>query len=360
MATTRVGVSGWDYDPWAGDVYPDDLPAGERLSWMARRVDALEANGSFYALLTPDAYRSWDEDTPRRLRLAVKGSRFITHNKRLKEPREPVANFLASGPLVLGAKLGPFLWQLSDRTRFDPQRLRSFVDLLPGTTDDAASLARDHDDRVEDVHLSPGDNHRVRHVLEARHESFFCREAVGILRDAGVALAISHAGDWPLREELTAGFVYIRLHGAPTTYASGYGGDALDRWAERIRAWARGGEPDDPARITDRVPPRRKGRDVYVFFDNDQGGHAPRDAWALRERLGLPELPGCGARRWAGDSRHARPGCAPRHPGCPSTAAPTPCRRGRIPPPRPAPGPSPGGWRRGGARPRPRSRSRSG
>lgn len=289
MATIRVGVSGWDYDAWTGSFYPDDLSRDDRLSWLSRRLDAVEVNRSFYGLLSPATLCSWNGDTPARTRLALKGSRFITHNKRLGDARTPLANFLASGPLVLGIKLGPCLWQLSRRHRFDAARLRAFVDLLPHDTDDAARLARHHDHRVEDVFLEPEANHRVRHVLEARHESFLCPEAVGILRDGGVALAVSHAGDWPLREEITAGFVYIRLHGEPETYASGYGSDALDRWAARIRAWAGGEEPEDPARITRRVPPRRKGRDVYVFFDNDSRGHAPLNARALRERLGLGE-----------------------------------------------------------------------
>lgn len=283
--TIRVGVSGWDYDGWQGSFFPGDLPRGERLAFVADRMDAVEANGPFYSLLTPDSYRSWYQATPRGFRFAVKGSRFITHNKKLDDARGPLANFLASGPLVLGEKLGPFLWQLPERHRFDPDRLQGFLDLLPHDTDQALELAREHDDRVDHVFLEPGDNHRVRHVLEVRHDSFFCAEAVRMLRGAGVALAISHAGDWPLREELTAGFVYLRLHGAPTTYESGYGTEALERWAARIRRWARGEEPPDAKRITDRVPPRRKTRDVYVFFDNDAGGRAPPDALDLMERL---------------------------------------------------------------------------
>lgn len=283
MGMVRVGLSGWDYDPWSGDFYPPELPRDRRLAYVAERTDAVEVNGSFYALLRPDTYRSWSHRTPRGFRIALKGSRFITHNKKLSDARIPLANFLASGPLALEEKLGPLLWQLPERHHFDAERLAAFVGLLPKDTDQAVDLAREHDDRVDDVFLAPGANHRIRHVLEARHESFFCAEAVRILRDAGVALAISHAGGWPLCEDLTAGFAYVRLHGAPKTYESGYGESALTRWRDRILRWRDGDEPDDPARITERVPPRRRSRDVYVFFDNDAAGRAPHDALRLRE-----------------------------------------------------------------------------
>lgn len=283
MGKIRIGPSGWEYDHWAGTFYPDGLPRGRRLLHVAERFDAVEVNGSFYGLLSPDTYRRWARDVPRGFRFALKGSRFITHNKKLTDAGTPLANFFASGPLVLGRRLGPILWQLPDRHRFDADRLRSFTRLLPSDTGEALALARGHDDRVDEVHLEVDANHRVHHALEVRNESFFCRGAVRILRDAGVALVVSHAGGWPLREELTGGFVYVRLHGAPATYESGYAGAALARWCRRARRWRDGGEPHDAARITDLEPPRRKGRDVWVFFDNDAAVRAPRDAAALAE-----------------------------------------------------------------------------
>lgn len=285
MAKVRIGVSGWNYDHWKGDVYPDHLPRDRWLDWISRRFSTVEANGPFYSLLSPHSYRSWYEATPPGFRFALKGSRFITHNKKLADVRRPLANFLASGVLALGEKLGPLLWQLSPRHVFDATRLASFLDLLPKDTESAARLARDHDGRVEDAWLDVEANHRLRHVIEARHESFFTPEAISVLRKGGVALAISHASGWPMAEELTAGFVYVRLHGAPRTYESGYSGSELERWAARIRAWSRGSEPEDARRVTDRAPPARKGRDVYVYFDNDAVGRAPRDALALCDRL---------------------------------------------------------------------------
>lgn len=285
MARIRIGVSGWSYEGWRGDFYPEDLPSDQWLGWLAGSFDTVEANGPFYALQTPDTYRSWYEGVPRDFRFAVKGSRFITHNKRLRDVRGALANFLASGVLALREKLGPVLWQLPANHVFDRERLGAFLALLPRDSESAARLAREHDGRVGDAWLEVEENHRLRHVLEARHESFFTPEAVAVLRDAGVALAISHAGDWPTREEITAGFVYVRLHGAPRTYRSGYGGSHLARWARKIEAWARGREPADARTITERRPPARKARDVYVYFDNDAEGRAPHDARKLAERV---------------------------------------------------------------------------
>lgn len=283
MGRIRVGLSGWDYDHWAGEFYPADLTRAERLRFVGERFDAVEVNGSFYGLLSPRTYRRWSEATPRGFRFALKGSRFILHNKKLKDVMTPLANFFASGPLVLGSKLGPILWQLPDRHRFDAERLRAFVELLPADTEEALALGRRHDERVEDVYLELDQNHRIHHALEVRNESFFCDEAARILRDRAVALAVSHAGHWPLREQITAGFAYIRLHGAPATYESGYDQAALECWSRRARRWRDGEEPEDAARFADLEPPHREGRDVWIFFDNDAAVRAPRDAEALAE-----------------------------------------------------------------------------
>ena len=270
MGKVRVGVSGWSYDAWRGDYYPEDQPRKKWLSWISRRFATLEANGSFYSLLSPSTYGAWYDQTPRDHRIAVKGSRFITHNKKLGNARLALANFLASGVLALGEKLGPILWQLSSRQAFDRGRLEAFFDLLPRDTRAAASLAAEHDGRVEEPFLAAEPNHRIRHVIEPRHATFFEPDAIRVLRRARVALAVSHAGRWPMHEELTAGFAYVRLHGAPVTYASGYTDEQLGGWARKIRAWARAG-------------------DVYVYFDNDARGHAPHDAERLTRQLDASE-----------------------------------------------------------------------
>ncbi|MFP3914338.1 MAG: DUF72 domain-containing protein, partial [Actinomycetota bacterium] len=256
------------------------------LEYVTGVFDTVEVNGTFYRLTTARAARGWYEAAPDDFVYAVKGSRFITHNKKLADSRGPLANFLAAGVLELADKLGPVLWQLPENLHFDPDRLRGFLELLPSSLGEAAELARDHDDRVKDPGLGPDDDTPLRHALEVRHDSFLTEESVELLRHHGVALAFSHSSVFPYVEELTADFVYLRLHGPGQIYESAYGKDALEGWAERIEAWHEGGEPDEPVRISEREPPSTTGRDVYVYFDNDVHAHAPREARALREMTG--------------------------------------------------------------------------
>src|SRR5688572_24071905 len=285
----RVGVSGWSYDSWKGAFYPADLLAGDRLHYAARRLPSIEINGSFYSLQWTDSDRAWSAATPAGFKLAVKGSRFITHNKKLGDVETALANFFASGLLLLGEKLGPILWQLPRQVAFDPDRVRAFFDLLPRDTHAAARLARRHDERVEGSSWTkPLAKHRLRYAIEPRHESFFGPDFVNIARRAGVAIAFADSGSWPYTEELTAGFVYLRLHGSPITYGSRYSTSDIARWATRIRAWQRGGEPKTPERITGLAPPPRKTRDVYVYFDNDHNAHATMNAQELIEQLERP------------------------------------------------------------------------
>lgn len=289
----RIGVSGWSYDSWRrGAFYPVELPRRRELAWLCRRLSSLEINGSFYGLIAPHTWEGYREAAPAGFVFAVKGSRFITHDKKLRDAATPLANFFASGLLRLEDKLGPILWQLP-AAPWRVERVADFLALLPRDHRSARRLARRHDARLRGrASLAVHRNRRLRHVLEVRHQAMLGAPLVRACRDHGVALAFSHSGDWPLVEELTAGFAYLRLHGAPHTYASRYGVGALDAWAERIRRWSRGGEPADAARITDRAPPRRRSRDVYVYFDNDQGAHAPRDAQRLMRRLGLDQTVG--------------------------------------------------------------------
>lgn len=283
----RIGVSGWSYDHWRGAYYPESLPKRRHLEYVTHRLNSLEINGSFYSLLRPDTYRRYAETAPDDFVFAVKGSRFITHSKKLTDVDVPLANFFASGVLRLEEKLGPFLWQLPDM-RWDVARTARFLELLPRDAKAASRLARKHDQRVSGrASMVVHRNRRIRHALEPRHPDHFSPEIVRACRDRGVALVFADSGDWPYTEELTAGFVYLRLHGSPHTYASRYGDRRLDEWARKIEAWTAGGEPDDPDRITERKPPGRKSRDAYVYFDNDGEAHAPRDAERLMRRLGL-------------------------------------------------------------------------
>lgn len=287
MPELRIGISGWSYPSWRGRFYPPSLPPRRHLAFVSERMDSVEINATFYRLQKPHHFRSWYEETPPAFRFAVKGSRFITHNKKLRGAETPLANFFASGILLLKEKLGPFVWQLSERLRFDPDRMEGFLRLLPRDTLEAAALAARHDWRVAGRSwIEPaGRRRRLRHVIEFRHKSFLVPEFARLMRRYGAAIAFADSGSWPYIEEVTTDFVYLRLHGSPLTYASRYTDAALDRYAARIREWLDGGEAVDAMRITRGKLRRRSARDVYVYFDNDGHAHAAFDAVRLAERL---------------------------------------------------------------------------
>lgn len=285
----RIGISGWRYAPWRGVFYPPDLVQRDELAFASRQLPTIELNGSFYSLQTPSSYRAWHAATPEGFVFAVKGPRYITHLRRLKDVRVPLANFFASGLLALGKRLGPLLWQFPPQMRYDAARFDDFLALLPQDTTAAATLAAGHDARIAEPWLDAGPRRRLRHAVEIRHASFATPEFVALLRRHRVALVVADtAGRWPLLEDLCADFVYLRLHGDAELYASGYGDAALDDWARRIEAWARGGEVDDARRASPEPAPRAAAREVYVYFDNDVKVHAPYDAAALAQRLGVP------------------------------------------------------------------------
>jgi uncharacterized protein YecE (DUF72 family) len=285
MGKIRIGISGWSYAEWKGGFYPDDLGDDEQLEFAARVFDTIEINGTFYSLTNPESCRRWRNATRRGFKYAVKGSRYITHNKRLADTRPALANFFASGILEIGDRLGPILWQLPVNLQFDPDGLDSFLEELPRDTQSAAELARHHDARVKDVSYGRTQRHRLRHAVEPRHDTFLQPEAARIAQRHGVALCWSHSTEWPYFEEVTAGFVYLRLHGPDKLYASRYSDSDLDLWAQRIRAWNQGSQPDDAERISDVEPPSRRSRDVYVYFDNTAHGYAPDDARRLLHRV---------------------------------------------------------------------------
>jgi uncharacterized protein YecE (DUF72 family) len=284
--TVRIGISGWNYAPWRGKFYPAKLPHKRELEYAAGIFKSIEINGTFYSLQRPENFAAWAEATPEDFVFAVKGSRYITHMLRLKNVRAPLANFMASGLLRLGQKLGPILWQLPPNFQFDAKRLEEFFKLLPRDTEQASALAQRHDKRVSGRAWMKTDAARpMRHCLEIRHTSFVVPEFIDLLRAYGVALVCADTVEWPLLMDVTADFVYCRLHGSEELYASGYDDAALDRWAARMAAWAHGGEPRDGMRAAKKAAPRRAARDVYVYFDNDAKVRAPADAQGLVTRV---------------------------------------------------------------------------
>ncbi|TQM64214.1 DUF72 domain-containing protein [Humibacillus xanthopallidus] len=281
MARALVGVSGWRYPRWRGDFYPKGLPQRLELTYAAERMTSIEVNGSFYSLQRPSSYAAWRAAVPSDVVLAVKGGRFITHMKSLRDVDTPLANFFASGVLALGPQLGPVLWQLPERLGFDADRLAAFFDLLPRSTGAAAELAARHDDKLaEDRTLTTCEvDAPLRHALEPRHPSFDTDEARALCAEHDIAIVVADsAGRWPTMHDATSDFRYVRLHGETELYASGYTDESLDRWASTCREWL------------------AEGHDVHVYFDNDARGHAPWDAVRLLDRLGAspPRDPGPG------------------------------------------------------------------
>jgi uncharacterized protein YecE (DUF72 family) len=287
----RIGISGWRYEPWRKVFYPKGLAQRRELEYASRMFNTIELNGTFYSMQRPEYFAQWRDETPEGFVFSVKGPRYITHQLRLKEVETPLANFLASGLLDLRDKLGPILWQFAPQMPFLPERFDAFFALLPRDTQAAADFARQHhDERVDGRASFDVDKKRpLRHAVEIRHPSFVDPAFVAMLRRHRIALVVADtAGRWPLLEDLTADFVYVRLHGDAELYASGYSARALGRWARRFEGWQHGGQADD-ARLAapDTKPPPRRTRDVYAYFDNDVKVHAPYDAAALARRLGL-------------------------------------------------------------------------
>ncbi len=235
----HVGTSGWNYPHWRGPFYPEDLPDRGLLSFYAERLGTVEVNRTFYSLPGEDAVRAWGGEVPDDFVFAVKASRYVTHLKKLKDPRQGVGRLLERIS-ALGHRLGPILFQLPPRWGRDPERLAGLLEVLP-------------------------DDHR--YAFEFRDTSWFHEEIYGLLRDRGCAFCIWDLAGTLAPREVTADFVYVRLHGPGDAYEGSYDRQTLAGWAGALSTW------------------RRQGRDVYCYFDNDQDGHAARNAMALGEMV---------------------------------------------------------------------------
>ena len=273
MATAYIGISGFIYKNWRGAFYPAGIAEKDWLRYASRAFNSVEINATFYSLKSPAVFARWAAEVPdENFVFAIKGSRFITHNLKLRNVEVALANFFASGVLALGAKTGPFLWQLPSTYRFDAERIDEFLRMLPCDTSAAARLAGMHHGRlkrgvlVKPVLMEPA--MPLRHAMEVRHDSYDTSEFYDLLRAHGCGYVIADtAGRFMYSEEITADFVYVRLHGSQQLYVSGYTDEELDAWAGKIGRWL------------------AENRDVYVYFDNDAKVHAPHDARRLAERV---------------------------------------------------------------------------
>ena len=260
----RIGISGWNYQPWRGIFYPPRHPQKRELEFASRAFNSIEINGTFYSMQRPSSFQKWYDETPDDFVFSLKGPRFITHMKKLRDVEVPLANFFASGVLALREKLGPILWQFPPNFGWNEARFREFFALLPRDTTAASRLARRHNEKLKARAWLKTDAPRpIRHAVEIRHPSFLVPEFFALLRAEKIAFVIADtAGKFPYAEELTTDLVYCRLHGDEQLYVSGYSDRALEMWAKRIRRW-------------------RRGRDIFVYFDNDAKVHAPFDAQRL-------------------------------------------------------------------------------
>ncbi len=249
-ADVRIGVSGWTYAPWRGAFYPEGLGAKRELAYAAQVFRSLEVNGTFYGLQKPEVFARWAAETPDDFLFAVKGPRFITHMKRLKEVEAPLANFFASGVLKLGRKLGPVLWQLPASFPFDEARLDAFLSLLPrnmaphpswpGGTMRALKGGRRWGPRRT---VPCAMRWKSATTVIARPPS---RTATASRRRA----RLRRYGRVAMLMDATADFIYVRLHGSQELYRSAYPPEELDRWAARVRHWREGKAMTDGASST--------------------------------------------------------------------------------------------------------------
>jgi len=239
MPALRIGTSGWHYKHWVGTFYPEKTPASKMLAFYYQRLDTVELNNTFYRLPTESALASWRDSTPRGFCFAAKGSRFLTHMKKLKDPEQALDRFFTAID-ILQDKLGPILFQLPPHWQLDAGRLEHFLRVLP----------KHH-----------------RYAFEFRNETWNIQEIYSLLAAHNAGYCIFDLAGFQSPIEVTTDLVYVRLHGPGGKYQGSYNEEALSQWAQRIRNW------------------QLDNRAVYVYFDNDQAGYAAHNALRLKQLL---------------------------------------------------------------------------
>jgi uncharacterized protein YecE (DUF72 family) len=244
-AQIRVGIGGWTYPPWRGTFYPDKLPHSKELEYASRQFGAIEINATFYGRQSPKSWAAWAKVVPDGFQFAIKGSRYIVTRPKLADAGEGLGVYFAQGMSALGQKLGPVLWMLAARRKFDREDIAAFFELLPAKLDGIP----------------------LRHVIEPRHESFRDEAFFALCRDHNVAVVFGDDDEFPCIDADTASFAYARLQRMREEVPTGYDGAALDGFAKHARQWT------------------KDGREAYVFMINGAKVRAPSAALALQERL---------------------------------------------------------------------------
>ena len=241
----RIGIGGWTYPPWRGTFYPPKLPQSKELEFAARTFGAIEINATFYGRQSPKSWAAWAAAVPDEFQFAIKGSRFCVTRPRMADAGEGIGNFLAQGLSALGPKLGPILWMLAARRKFDRGDIAAFLALLPRELDGIP----------------------LRHVIEPRHDSFRDDRFFDLCREQDVAIVFGDDDEFPCIEADTASFAYARLQRMREEVPAGYDEAALDAFAKRARRW------------------QKAGRDAYMFMINGAKIRAPAAALALQHKL---------------------------------------------------------------------------
>jgi len=234
-----VGTSGWNYKHWKGKFYPEGLKQKEWLKFYSEHLQTIEINNSFYRLPDIATFKTWREAAPEKFIFAVKGSRYITHMKKLKDP-EQSSRKLLTHIKYLKEKLGPVLFQLPPYWKFNKERLEKFLKSLPG---------------------------KYRYTFEFREKTWWNDDTFGLLTDHNAAFCIYELAGTLTPKEITADFVYLRLHGPGDRYQGDYSRNELAGWAGDISEW------------------QKQNKDVYIYFDNDDSGYAVKNALELKEMM---------------------------------------------------------------------------
>lgn len=254
----RVGIGGWNYEPWRGTFFPEKLSKTKELFHASRRVTSIEINGTFYGTFNPKTFGKWFDETPDNFVFSLKAPRFAVNRRVLGEAGPSITKFFESGVSELKSKLGPILWQLPPFKKFDVNDIEAFLSLLPQSID----------------------GRKLRHVLEVRHESFQTKNFILQARKANVAVVLADNPKYPLIADLTSDLVYLRLQDAKAEIESGYGLEALQNWATLARSLEKGEEPEQFPLFASPGEPS-KSRDVFVYFINGAKERAPAAAEAM-------------------------------------------------------------------------------
>jgi len=259
----HIGIGGWTFEPWRGVFYPKDLPHAKELAYASTHLTSIEVNGTFYRTQTPATFRKWASEVPAGFVFSLKGPRFATNRRVLKEAGDSIKRFLDSGVTELGQRLGPLLWQFAPTKKFDSSDFGGFLELLP--------------DRL--------DSRALRHVIEVRHDSFRRAEFIALMRKFDMPVVFTDHARYPNIADITGDFVYARLQRGKDKIATAYPPKEIDAWATRLRSWAQGKEPDDLPRVTAKPKAKPSPRDVFAYVIHTGKIRAPAGAMALINAL---------------------------------------------------------------------------